>query len=155
MLYTALIFLLKIAVIFYVSDAWLYWTHRMYHSPKSPTWLRKIHDYHHSEFLRTQIFKLHWLEWIIAASLPVVVVSYLISPWFCLFSVPWSAFEAARGHNHFKWFRIIPKGYYKSLKFCGIRYHMYHHEVDQMKNFGQMLKLWDIICKTRSEVKHA
>lgn len=142
-------YFVKLVAISFITDMWLYWTHRIYHSLHSPEWLRKIHDYHHDVFHRKQLFMLHWVELIIAASVPFAVVSLLISPWFFPVVALWGLFEAARGHGHFKWFRLIPKGYYKKAKFCGINYHKFHHTPEGVnKNYGQMLKIWDKICKT-------
>jgi len=150
-----LIFIVKLIVISLVTDTWLYWIHRGYHSKYCPKWLKKTHDYHHTEFLKSGAFKLSIIELLIIVSIPATVISLLIHPAFSLVVLAWSWFEAARGHGHYKWFKIIPKWYYRKLKFCGMRYHLYHHTGDSSKNFGQFLKIWDKICGTEYKLNQA
>ncbi len=146
------VFILKLVAISLIVDAWLYWLHRAYHSETFPAWFRKIHDPHHKEFLKSGKFHIGKIEWLFTIAIPFLATSILIHPIFFIVVLAWGWFEAARGHRYFKWFNIIPKWYYRKLKFCGIKYHCYHHEVDPSKNFGQMLKIWDGICGTKHEV---
>lgn len=132
-------------------DTWLYWLHRAYHSKRFPLWFRKIHYDHHVRFHRDKKFHLHPTEFLLNVSLPFVVTSYLIHPLFIIVVVSWGWFEAARGHGHYWWFKLIPKSYYKKMQYCGYKYHMYHHLKDETKNLGQFLKIWDKICGTEKK----
>lgn len=143
-----LIVLAKLIVMSLLIDAWLYWIHRAYHSDYSPDWIKRIHYQHHESFNHTRVFSLHPVEFLVSISAPFFIVWSMFGLWFFPFALFWAVFEAARGHGHFKWFKLIPKIYYKKLMFCGIRYHDYHHDTDVTKNLGQFLKIWDKICGT-------
>lgn len=140
-------FALSLIALTYFVDFYLYWFHVAYHSKKFPLWFRNIHKKHHEHFLKTKIFSLHPVEFIIEVIPGALFVYFVIGLWFVPLAVFWAVFEAARGHGHFLWLKI-PKAYYRFFKFCGIRYHLYHHEVDETKNLGQMLKVWDKIMGT-------
>lgn len=144
-----LLFLSKLVVITYFIDAWLYWLHRAFHSTKFPTWFRKWHMGHHVNFQRSELFTLHPMEFLVNASAPFLLICYLIGPWFFPIATVWGLFEAARGHGHFRWFKVIPKSYYVFFRFCGIGYHRVHHMPGGEKvNLGQMLRVWDDLCNT-------
>lgn len=139
-----LLFPLKLVAITLFIDFYLYWFHVAYH--RVP-WLKAIHREHHDRFKENGIFNLHPAEFIINFIPGAYFVAWIIGWWFVPVVTLWAVFEAARGHGHFRWFKI-PKTYYRALQYCGIRYHLYHHEVDESKNLGQMLKVWDKIMGT-------
>ena len=148
---TVAIFILKMVAITYFIDAWLYWLHVAFHSKRSPVWFRRLHMQHHADFQRSEVFSLHPAELFLDSIVPFFFTSWLMGNyWFfpCVV-LPWGVFEAARGHGHFKWFKIIPRGYYKALNFCGTKYHGRHHAPGgENINLGQMLRTWDNIMGT-------
>jgi len=144
-----LIFILKIVVITLFVDAWLYWLHVAFHSSWMPYWLGKYHIKHHDDFKRTQKFSIHIVEATLDSSLPCVLATYLFGLWFCPIMIAWGVFEASRGHGQYKWFKLIPRSFYKKAGYIGTRYHMVHHTPGMEHHcLSQMLKWWDILMGT-------
>lgn len=148
-----LIILAKLILLSAFIDTHLYWMHRLYHTEWCPAVLKRAHAYHHASYGKTGNFSVSVTEFMLAIIPPFFVCWYLLSWWFFPIVVAWGMFEAARGHGHFKWFKIIPRAYYKFFRFCGNRYHAVHHTAGgEHVNLGQMLRVWDDICRTG--VKH-
>jgi sterol desaturase/sphingolipid hydroxylase (fatty acid hydroxylase superfamily) len=141
---------LKLVLISLLVDAWLYWVHRFSHSSYSPGWLRRAHGVHHAQFSLRRKFELHPIEFVVEA-IPLMLIGCIMHPLFGFAIIAWGLFEAARGHGHFTWFKLIPRWYYKAFGFCGGRYHAVHHAPHgEHVNMGQMLRLWDVLCNTRA-----
>jgi len=143
------LFILACFAITYFVDFSFYWLHRFFHSSKCPVWIANEHHWHHKNFADTRRFSIRPIEFAIEA-VPVIFISWLlIDVRFSLVAILWALFEASRAHGHYKWFKLIPRSFYKKMQYCESGYHLRHHVPGhEHENMGQMLKVWDKIMNT-------
>jgi len=144
----------------FIFLAWtlmIYLSHRLAHT-KWIKWYYNLHEEHHNQIIHDSNKKFHWTnlflyidswkgtldQWIMEI-IPTIIFCYIFNCWWlfvCYYL--WTAFvqENIEHNPKFNLYPIITSG----------KWHLLHHD-DPKVNFGVFVPIWDIIFKTKKDLK--
>ncbi len=140
-------YLFSFVLVFFIHDAYFYWTHRLMHHPR---FYKTFHRVHHLSTKPSPLaaFAFHPLEAIVE-SLIFVIISFTIPVHFTVlvaFTL-FSLFMNVYGHLGFSLFSEKQLNSFPLNMFGHSTHHSWHHQYHR-GNYGFYLQMWDRLMGT-------